>query len=139
MSSNFGKIRRKNGTFLADDICLNRVETIKVASEDGAKNGLEFIVPRSDAWINDQWKEVGKSKTGHFHVISLQNGLRFPLPRFVLELLNDYGVGPSQLASNAWRIVGAFYLGCRILGIMLTSRLFHNFYFLKTREEFYFF
>ena len=32
----------------------------------------------------------------------------------------------------------AFYLGCRILGVMLTSRLFRNFYYLKTREEFYF-
>ena len=31
-----------------------------------------------------------------------------------------------------------FYLGCHILGVMPTSRLFRNFYFLKTREEFYF-
>ena len=71
-------------------------------------------------------------------MIFLQNRLRFPFFGFVLELLYDYGVAPSKLAPNAWRIVGAFYLGCRILGIMLTSRLFHNFYFLKTREEFYF-
>ena len=57
---------------------------------------------------------------------------------FVLELLHDYGVAPSQLASNAWRILGAFYLRCRILGVMPTSRLFSNFYYLKTYEEFYF-
>ena len=31
-----------------------------------------------------------------------------------------------------------FYLGCHILGIVPTSRLYWNFYFLKTREEFYF-
>ena len=53
MLSNFGKIRRKNSTFLADDTCLDRVETIKVVSEDGTKNGLEFIVPSSDAQISD--------------------------------------------------------------------------------------
>ena len=40
--------------------------------------------------------------------------------------------------SNAWRILGAFNLGCRILRIIPTSRLFRSFYYLKTREEFYF-
>ena len=53
MSSNFENVRRKNGTFLADNICLDRVETIKVVGEDGARNGLEFIVPGSDAQISD--------------------------------------------------------------------------------------
>ena len=81
---------------------------------------------------------MGEFQTGHFHVISLQNGLRFPLPRFVLELLYDYDIAPLQLAPIAWRILRAFYLGCHIIGVMPTSRLFRNFYFLKTREEFYF-
>ena len=71
-------------------------------------------------------------------MISLQNGLRFPLPGFVLELLFDYDIAPSQLAPNAWRILGAFYLGCHVIGVVSTSRLFRNFYFLKTHEEFYF-
>ena len=71
-------------------------------------------------------------------MISLQNGLRFSLPGFVLELLYDYGVAPSQLAPNAWRIITAFYIGCHIIGITSTSRLFRSFFFLKTREEFYF-
>ena len=71
-------------------------------------------------------------------MISLQNGLRFPLSRFVLELLHDYGVAPSQLALNAWRIVVAFYIRCHIIGVTPTSRLFRSFFFLKTREEFYF-
>ena len=78
------------------------------------------------------------TQTGHFHVISLQNGLRFPLPGFVLELLFDYDIAPSQLVPNAWRILGAFYLGCHVIGVMPTSRLFKNFYFLKSREKFYF-
>ena len=101
MSSNFKKIRRKNDSFLADDIFLDRLETIKVIGEEGNRNGLEFIVPNSDAQISDQWRGVGESHTGHFHVISFQNGLRFPLFGFVLKLLFDYGIAPSQLASNA--------------------------------------
>ena len=71
-------------------------------------------------------------------MISLYNGLRFPLPRFILELLHHYDIAPSQLAPNAWRILAAFYLGCHTIGVAPTSRLFRSFYFLKTREEFYF-
>ena len=66
------------------------------------RNGLEFIVPCSDARVIDHWRENGEAQTGHFHVIFLQNGLRFPLPGFVLELFHDYGVALSQLALNAW-------------------------------------
>ena len=102
------------------------------------RNGLEFIVPGGDAQITDHWRVDGEAQTGHFHVISLQNGLRFLLPGFMLELLHDYGVVLSQLAPNAWRIIAAFYLGCHIIGVAPTSRLFRNFFFLKTREEFYF-
>ena len=120
-----------------DDIHLNRVKTIRVVGDVDTINGLEFIVPDSEARISDQWKR-GESQTMHFYVVSMQNGLRFPLLGFVLELLHDYGVTLSQLELNAWRILGAFYLGCRILGVMSTSRLFCNFYYIKTHEEFYF-
>ena len=66
MSSNFGKIYRKNGFFLADDIFLDCLETIKVVDKEGNRNGLEFIVLNNDAQINDQWKGVGESQTGSF-------------------------------------------------------------------------
>ena len=138
MSSNFSKIR-KNGVFLASDIHLDRFETIRaVEGEEGDRNRLAFIVSHNEAQITDDWRGDKESQTGHFHVVSLYNRLRFPLPEFVLELLHDYGVAPSQLASNAWRILVAFYLGCHILGVASTSRLFRNFYFLKSRVEFYF-
>ena len=51
--SNFGSIRRRDVSFLADDIRLDRVETIKVACEEGTKNGLEFIVPSNEEQISD--------------------------------------------------------------------------------------
>ena len=56
----------------------------------------------------------------------------------MLKLLHDYGVVPSQLALNAWKILAAFYLGCHVIGVVPISRLFINFYFLKSREKFYF-
>ena len=114
--SNVGRICRRDDSFLADDICLDRVETIKVVGEKGTRNGLGFIVLNNEARISDQWR-MGKSQTGHFYVVALQNGLRFPFSVFVLELLYDYDIAPSQLALNAWRILGAFYLRCRILGL----------------------
>ena len=56
MTSNFEKIHRENGSFLADDIFLDWVETIKVAGDEGVQNGLEFLVPGNDARISDQWR-----------------------------------------------------------------------------------
>ena len=53
--SNFGKIHRRNGSFLADDIGLNHVETIKAIGDVDTINGLEFIVPDDEVQISDQW------------------------------------------------------------------------------------
>ena len=105
MSSSFGKIHRKNDSFYAGDILLDPFETIRVVGEaEGLRDGLEFTVPRKKARITDHWRGDGisEAQTDYFHVISLQNGLRFPFSGFVLELLNDYGVAPFQLALNAW-------------------------------------
>ena len=56
MISNFGKICCKNGSFLAGDIFLDHLETIRVAGGDGGTvNGLEFIVPNSEAWSTNHW------------------------------------------------------------------------------------
>ena len=138
MSSNFSKIR-KNGVFLASDVHLDRFETIRaVEGDERDRNGLAFIVSRNEAQITDDWRGDKESQTGHFHVVSLYNRLRFPLPWFVLELFHDYGVAPSQLAPNAWRILAAFYLGYHVIGVVPTSLFFKHFYFLKSREEFYF-
>ena len=104
MSSNFSKIR-KNGVFLASEILLDRFEIIRaVEGEEEDRNRLAFIVQCNEAQITDHWRGErgdGVSQIDHFHVVSLYNGLRFPLPRFVLELLHDYGVAPSQLVPNA--------------------------------------
>ena len=104
MSSNFTKIRRKNGSFYTGDILLDPFETIGVVGgEERVRNGLEFTILGRKAQIIDHWRgdDASEAQTDHFHVISLQNGLRFPFPGLVLKLLHDYGVTPSQLAPNA--------------------------------------
>ena len=54
MSFSFSKIRRKNGSFFATNIFLDRFEPVRaVGGEKGVRNGLEFIVPSSDARIID--------------------------------------------------------------------------------------
>ena len=98
MSSSFAKIRCKNGSFYAGDILLDPFETIRVVGgEEGVRDGLQFTVPGREARITDHWRgdTNSEAQTGHFHVISLHNGLRFPLSGFVLELFYDYGMVPS--------------------------------------------
>ena len=51
--------------FLADDIHLDRVNTIKVVGNGDTINGLEFIVPDNEAWISDRWRR-GSHKLGIF-------------------------------------------------------------------------
>ena len=63
--SNFRKIRHKNGSFLANDIRLVCVETIKFVGDGGTINGLEFIVPDDEAHISDRWRR-GNHKLGIF-------------------------------------------------------------------------
>ena len=54
MSFSFAKIRRKNGSFYADDILLDLFETIRVVGEaEGVRDGLEFTVPGKRARITD--------------------------------------------------------------------------------------
>ena len=97
-----------------------------------------FWVTTSKAHISST-HEVGDVEEGGFHLASLSCGLRFPFPGFVLELLNKYGIAFSQLASNLWRIVATFYLGCKTLLVQPHFRLFKMFYSLCRKGQYYHF
>ncbi|XP_077227709.1 uncharacterized protein LOC143860780 isoform X2 [Tasmannia lanceolata] len=48
---------------------------------------------------------------------SLKAGFRFPIHPFVMEVLRFYGLAPSQVAPNSWRIVvGFMYVMKEVLG-----------------------
>ena len=51
---NFGKIRCNNGSYLVDDIRLDRAKTIKVFGESGIVIGLPFLVLGDEACISNQ-------------------------------------------------------------------------------------
>ena len=40
-----------------------------------------------------------------FYVQPFADGLRFPIPRLAWEVLDHYGIAPSQLMPNAWRVL----------------------------------
>ena len=92
--ANFSRIRRDDGSFLVDDIPFDCEETIKIYGEDGTLMGLLFSVPGKGTCISEYWTKE-ESQMGHFHIMSLWNGFRFPLSSFILEVLNDYGIAPS--------------------------------------------
>ena len=69
-----------------------------------------------------------------FYLVAFDNGLRFPLLHFVVEVLNDYGVALLQLVANSWWIIGVFFFGYKKQSIELCSRLFKDFYSLKRRD-----
>ena len=97
--SGFDRIRRKNGSYFVDDIYLSIVRRVS-RHFVGILMGLEFIVHSREARISDSWRKE-ESQTGHFHFVSLQNRLRFSLSCFILEVLHDYDIIPSQLAPIA--------------------------------------
>ena len=76
---------------------------------------------------------------GNFHLASLDAGLRFPLPKFMIGVLADYGIAPSQLVPNAWCILSTFYIDYRMAQVEPTSRVFKLFYRLKAKGGWYFF
>ena len=55
---------------------------------------LHLIFHRQGPWISRVHREDGVEE-GYFHIVSLAFGLRFPLPRFILEVLNDYKIALS--------------------------------------------
>ena len=51
----FSKICRSDGIFKADDIILNRTNTIKVFGESKILMGLQLFVPKKETCISEFW------------------------------------------------------------------------------------
>ncbi|CAD6337506.1 unnamed protein product [Miscanthus lutarioriparius] len=52
---------------------------------------------------------------------ALEAGMRVPLDPFFCEVLSHFGVAPSQLSPNCWRILAAFLALSRAAGVQLPS------------------
>ena len=79
---------------MANYINIDRSGTIKVVGKDGFISGVAFVVPQVKAQISQNWSD-GEARIGHFHLVSLQFGLNFPLSAFVIEVLNNYRIALS--------------------------------------------
>ncbi|CAN6214900.1 unnamed protein product [Urochloa humidicola] len=73
---------------------------------------------------------------------ALEAGMRVPLPPFFAEVLNHFGLAPSQLAPNCWRVMAAFAALSRSAGVHPPPvALFRHFFALRVHKVkgFYFF
>ena len=78
-----------------------------------AHERVDWVIPRWAAWYEFPFKE----------------GMRLPIPKLVRDALDHYEISPSQLMSNAWRILLAleclsmrYEVACKI------SEVLHSYY-----------
>uniref|UniRef100_A0A453QW77 Transposase (putative) gypsy type domain-containing protein n=1 Tax=Aegilops tauschii subsp. strangulata TaxID=200361 RepID=A0A453QW77_AEGTS len=62
---------------------------------------------------------------------ALEAGMRVPLHPFFCEALAHFGVAPTQLAPNAWRIMAGFLVLCRSAGVPPSLAVFRRFFVLS--------
>ena len=68
----------------------------------------------------------------------VKGGFRLPLHPFVEEFLSAYGIPPSGLGPNGWKILFGFLLMCADLGQQCTLRRFSLFYEVKIMKGIFF-
>ncbi|XBH97867.1 uncharacterized protein LOC119341276 [Triticum dicoccoides] len=59
---------------------------------------------------------------------ALKAGMRVPLQPFFCEALAHFGIAPTQLAPNAWRIMAGFLVLCRSAGVPPSLAVFRRFF-----------
>ena len=97
--ANLANIRDSDGQ-LANRIALDYHATHLIVGNSGTIHGLLFDLPSSGAQISKVRKE-NDMREDYFHVSFLAFGFIFLLTRFILKVLNEYRIAPSQLAPNS--------------------------------------
>ena len=70
-----------------------------------------------------------------FYLEDLRAGLRFPVPEFIRNVLDYYGLCPAQLAPNSVRLIVSFALLCRLLPTEPRISLFRVFFVLRPHPK----
>lgn len=65
----------------------------------------------------------------------LKCGLRLPLPKFVLQLCEGWGVCPCQLAPNAFTVINAFCITHHLVNFSSLSEVFSPCYKLSRPRD----
>ncbi|XP_044436050.1 uncharacterized protein [Triticum aestivum] len=63
---------------------------------------------------------------------ALEAGMRVPLHPFFVDALNHFGLAPTQLAPNGWRIMAGFVVLCHSAGVSPSLAVFRRFFMLST-------
>ncbi|XP_051204584.1 uncharacterized protein [Lolium perenne] len=61
---------------------------------------------------------------------ALEAGMRVPLHGFFCEVLAHFGIAPSQLVPNGWRVMAGFLALCRSVGMPPSLAVFRRFFLL---------
>ena len=80
----FLKICHNDGTFKADDIILDRLNTIKVFDESETLMGFQFFILEKETYISEFSQRKG-AQIGHFHTRSLKNNWGSPYRTSLLK------------------------------------------------------
>jgi hypothetical protein len=59
---------------------------------------------------------------------ALEAGMRVPLHGFFCEVLAHFGVAPSQIAPNGWRVMAGFLVLCHFAGVPPSLAVFRHFF-----------
>lgn len=59
---------------------------------------------------------------------ALEAGMRFPLHPFFCEALAHFGVAPSQIVPNGWRVMAGFVVLSHFAGVTPSLRVFRHFF-----------
>ena len=90
---------RDNHRWLVDREILDIAATVALMGENGVIHSVDFELPPAGAQISHVIKEGGVVE-GHFYIIHLDSGLRFPLPKFIRGVLANFDIAPSLLLPN---------------------------------------
>ncbi|KAM3194962.1 hypothetical protein ACQJBY_071178 [Aegilops geniculata] len=61
---------------------------------------------------------------------ALEAGMRVPLHGFFCDVLAHFGIAPTQLAPNGWRILAGFLVLCHSAGVPPSLAVFRHFFLL---------
>jgi hypothetical protein len=73
------------------------------------------------------------------YVPALEAGMRVPLHPFFCDALDHFGIAPTQVAPNAWRIMAGFVVLCYYAGVPPSLGVFRHFFLLSNHKSSWYF
>ncbi|KAL5745889.1 hypothetical protein ACOSP7_027035 [Xanthoceras sorbifolium] len=99
-------------------------DLVEIRYKYGIPESVQLRVPKK--YKRPDWLIPGRTC---FYELPFKQGLRLPVPRLAHRVLDFFDLAPSQLMSNAWRLLLSVEHFCKIHGIDFDlPDLFHSYY-----------